>query len=169
MHQNLTTMPYLANLNDDQRDDFRARLANAEKWKDAPSGGFDAYLPDVFRMQEAGWPRARDVSAEPCTYDAYLAAKFGSVAVREQRQVNEKENAKIQRRESRKSVNAARREALKDARKNPPRNFRMVFNGDYAPTLKKDQNAYDRRLEEAEKLGLDFSLRFTSEDNRQAA
>lgn len=90
-----------------------------------------------------------------------LVRKYGRKAVREQLEANRTEYCKAQRAEQRKSLTAARREALKDAKANPPINFRMTI--DSKPIAK---GYRDRRvcadpekrraqaLKDAAKLGL---------------
>lgn len=60
-------------------------------------------------------------------HDAYLNEFFGAAEVRTQHETNAGEYCKEQRREQRKSLTSARREALKDAKKNPPVNFSMTL------------------------------------------
>lgn len=66
-------------------------------------------------------------------YDAYLSEFFGAAEVRTQHETNAGEYCKEQRKEQRKSLTAARREALKDAKNNPPVNFRCVLYAEARP------------------------------------
>lgn len=58
---------------------------------------------------------------------APLVAKYGKKAVQEHFILNAKEYAKVQRREHRKSINAALREGLKIAKANPNPTNRKIF------------------------------------------